>query len=132
MSKDVMEVAVNLQKRFNKINEIYDLTKQMQESLYRNDVYSLKLIVRMRTKAMLEVDKIDNSRNELVDSFPESERTAILNSMSEKANPEELTSVALKKINDIYMQSRRALEKTIALDKVVNIKANKGNARSTY
>ena len=132
MSRDLMEVAVNLQKRYNKINEIYELTKQMQESLYRNDIYSLKIIVRMRSEAMLEVDKIDTGREELINDFLESERAAILNSMSVKAKPEELTTPALKKINDIYMNTRKTLEKTIALDKIVNIKANKGNSNRAY
>ncbi|MPN32454.1 hypothetical protein SDC9_179932 [bioreactor metagenome] len=132
MSRDLMEVAVNLQKKYNKINELYELTKQMQESLYRNDIYSLKIIVKMRSEAMLEVDKIDTSRQELIDSFLENERAAILNSMSVKAKPEELTTPALKKINDIYMNTRKTLEKTIALDKIVNIKANKGNSNHAY
>lgn len=132
MSRDLMEVAVNLQKKYNKINEIYELTKQMQESLYRNDIYSLKIIVKMRSEAMLEVDKIDTGRQELIDSFLENERAAILNSMSVKAKPEELTTPALKKINEIYMNTRKTLEKTIALDKIVNIKANKGNSNRAY
>ncbi len=132
MGKDLMEIAINLQKRYNKINEIYDLTKQMRESLYRNDIYSLKIIVRMRTKAMLEVDKIDNYRQELINSFSEGERTAISISMSVNAKPEEMTSAALKKINEIYMQSRRLLEKTIALDTAVNTMARKGNINYAY
>lgn len=132
MGKDFLEIAVNLQKRYNKINEIFDLTKQMQESLYRTDIYSLKITIRMRTKAMLEVDKIDNDRQALIDSLPESERASILSSMSVDAKQEDLTTAALKKINDIYLKSRRLLEKTIELDKIVTSKAKKGNINYNY
>lgn len=132
MGKDLMEIAVYLQKRYNKINEIYNLTKQMEESLHRNDIYSLKITLRMRSKAMIEVERIDGTRQELINSYPESEREAILYSMSEKAKPEELTTPTLKKINEVYMQSRSILEKTIALDKIVCDKAKKGNINYTY
>lgn len=132
MSKNAMEIAVNLQKKYNKMNEIYDLTKQMQESLYRDDLYSLKLIVRMRTKAMIEIDHIENERLELIEELPEDEKGSILQSMSEEAVHEKLNTPELKKINEIYMQFRRILEKTIELDKVVNLKANKGNSSYAY
>ena len=132
MSKNAMEIAVNLQKKYNKMNEIYDLTKQMQESLYRDDLYSLKLIVRMRTKAMIEIDHIENERLELIEELLEDEKGSILQSMSEEAVHEQLNTPELKKINEIYMQFRRILEKTIELDKVVNLKANKGNSSYAY
>lgn len=132
MSKSAMEIAVNLQKKYNKMNEIYDLTKQMQESLYRDDIYSLKLIVKMRTKAIIEIDDIENECQELISRFSEEEKAGILKSMSEEAIDEQLQTPELKKINEIYLQFRRSLKKTIELDKVVNLKANKGNSIYAY
>lgn len=132
MSKSAMEIAVNLQKKYNKMNEIYDLTKQMQESLYRDDIYSLKLIVKMRTKAIIEIDDIENECQELISRLSEEEKAGILKSMSEEAIDEQLQTPELKKINEIYLQFRRSLKKTIELDKVVNLKANKGNSIYAY
>lgn len=122
MDSDLVAIALNLQKKYTKFNEIYDLTKQIEDSLYRNDLYSLKLVIRMRTKAMLEAEEIDYKRQELLDAMPEDKKQIIMGLMNKDADSNDVDK---KRICNIYRQIKLTINKTITLDKAVNEKMNR-------
>ncbi|MCI1999885.1 MAG: hypothetical protein LKJ75_03230 [Clostridia bacterium] len=124
MDSDLMGIALNLQKKYTKFNEIYNLTKQIEESLYRDDMYSLRLIVNMRTTAILELEKIEYNRKDLINALPDDKKNIVNELMSENAKDSDTCSDIGKKINNIYRQTRKVMEKTVLLDKAVNKKLN--------
>ncbi|MCI1959320.1 MAG: hypothetical protein LKJ25_06820 [Clostridia bacterium] len=124
MDSDLMGIALNLQKKYTKFNEIYNLTKQIEEFLYRDDMYSLKLIVNMRTTAILELEKIEYNRKDLINALPDDKKNIVNELMSENAKDSDTYSDIGQKINNIYRQTRKVMEKTVLLDKAVNKKLN--------
>lgn len=128
MSTTFMGIALNLQKKYNKISELQDVTKQMAEALQRNDLYALQLLMKMRTEVMLEIDDIDYAREELLNSLPDNEEMQVRSALSRQIVEEEFHNADLQRVNDIYKKIARSLESTIQYDKVINLKIGGENS----
>lgn len=125
MDSDLLGIALNLQKKYTKFNEIYDLTRQIEEALNRNDMYSIKLIVDMRTAAMAEAENIEYERQDLINELPDDKKQVVMDLMSQTEND---TCVGIgKKIYSISNQTKALIDKTIALDNAVSKKMNRKN-----
>ena len=122
METEILDVAINLQKKYTKVNEIYNITKQIEESLYRNDYISLKIIIDMRTDVMLEVDDIDYEREILINNFTDDKKEFLRSLMQKGLNQDNIKDSSYFKINELYMKINRELEKIISLDKILNLK----------
>lgn len=118
----LMDIAVNLQKKYNKINELQDTTKQMGDSLQRNDLYAFQLLMKIRTGVMLEVDSIDYQRDDLLQCLPETEKKLVLDALSTKVQESQLELPEIRRIHEIYMKIERSLESTIRYDKAISVK----------
>lgn len=128
MSTTFMGIALNLQKKYNKISELQDVTKQMAEALQRNDLYALQLLMKMRTEVMLEIDDIDYAREELLNSLPDNEEMQVRSALSRQIVEEQFHNADLQRVNDIYKKIARSLESTIQYDKVINLKIGGENS----
>lgn len=122
MSTTFMGITLNLQKKYNKMNELQDVTKQMAEALQRNDLYAFQLLMEMRTGVMLEIDDIDYAREDLLKCLPANQESLVREALSTKTTEQQLTNADLQRMNDIYKKTARNLEVTIQYDKAINMK----------
>lgn len=122
MSTTFMGITLNLQKKYNKMNELQDVTKQMAEALQRNDLYAVQLLMEMRTEVMLEIDDIDYAREDLLKCLPANQESLVREALSTKTTEQQLANADLQRMNDIYKKTARNLEVTIQYDKAINMK----------
>lgn len=122
MSTTFMGITLNLKKKYNKMNELQDVTKQMAEALQRNDLYAFQLLMEMRTGVMLEIDDIDYAREDLLKCLPANQESLVREALSTKTTEQQLANADLQRMNDIYKKTARNLEVTIQYDKAINMK----------
>lgn len=122
MGATLLGVSLNLQKKYNKVNELQDITKQMAESLQRNDIYSFQLLMKMRTEVMLEIDSIDYAREDLLNEMAQQDKKTALWVMGKQVEESQLKTPELQRLYAIHEKIGRCLARTIQLDKGMNLK----------
>lgn len=128
MDKDILQVALQLRKKTNIYSEVFDLTKQLQDVMSRNDDKSIKLIMNMRKDAMLSSESIELELQRLIDLLPEEKRVDVKSQMNKKFDTKGAT-IGTYPIYDIHMSGQSILEKTIAIDKRLQMKFNMAKNR---
>lgn len=119
-------IMIGLQKKLSKMNEILDLTKQMDDALQRNDPVSLQMVLEMRQGVMMEVDEIDYEAHSLLERMAEEERNKILDILAMKQEAIEIFE--LKKIDELNRKIKAVLKQTITIDKHLNMKIGENNS----
>lgn len=119
------KILLNLQKKFNQVNEVMNMTKEIETALNLNDHESLRLVLMMRSKAMAQVDEIDAYNLAAIDELP---------TVSDKKRVHDLLLPHTKatKFEDpmeqrIYESNQRILsllQKVMVIDSVLNKKMN--------
>lgn len=117
-----MEILLNLQKKFNKVNELQDVTKQMAECLQRNDIFSFELLMDMRADVMLELDSIEYAQEDMLQGLSEMEEKQVRKALTLGVDESQLKTVDLRRIHEIYGKIKRSLENTIQFDKAISLK----------
>ncbi len=96
------EILLNLQKKYTKVNEFQDVTKQMAESLQRNDLYSFRLLMKMRTQVILELESIDYAQEDLMKGLSENEEKQVRSALSKETEERQFEVPELQRMNNIY------------------------------
>lgn len=115
------EILVRVQRNYVHMVEIERLTKDIGDSLSRNDKESVELLLKMRGE---EMDKAGTTKHEiqtLLEAMDGEERDKLrswLNGES-KYKPDDFES---RKIAELGGQTQQVLKRTISLDKVLNSK----------
>ena len=118
MSKDLLDLAVLERKKYNELNEVMDLTRQLGEALDRGDKVSVQILVAMRQDPILRLEEINRTAKERRKGLPqeEAERVGALLNGSEPRGQEEKTFLEQSK------QFRSLLERVVELDRRVNLR----------
>lgn len=117
--KEILQnIAVYLQKKYNGLNEIENLTKQLQDALSYGDRVTIRMLIKMRQEEMDKIDQIDLKKTRILNILSENKKRALKKGDSSPflAENEDL----VKKIAEIEHKNHRVLEKLIELDKFVN------------
>lgn len=122
MNTASMEIILNLQKKYNKANELQDVTKQMAECLQRNDLYAFQLLLEMRTEIMLELDNLQYAQEELIQNLSEKEQALVKRVLTLDVEASLLESSDFRRMNEIYCKIKRSMESTIQYDKAISLK----------
>lgn len=117
-----MEIILNLQKKYNKANELQDVTKQMADCLQRNDLYAFELYLEMRTEIMLELDNLQYIQEELIRKLSEKEEALVKSILTLDVEASLLENQDVRRMNEIYCKIKRSLESTIQFDKAISLK----------
>lgn len=115
---DLMDLAVLERRKYNYLNEVLDLTRQLGEVMERRDEKSAKMVVAMRQDPILrlqEVDQIARERRESLDQ-EQKERLAALLAGAAPGNAGERT------FQEQAGQARRLLEKVVDLDRRISLR----------
>lgn len=117
------EVLIRVQRNYVHMVEIERLTKDMADSLSRNDKESVELLLKMRGE---EMDQASTTKNEIqtileaMDTKEKEKFRSWLNGGGEKKF--EPDSFEARKIAELSGQTQQVLNRTINLDKVLNSK----------
>lgn len=115
------EILRRVQRNYMHMIEIERLTKDMGDSMARNDKESMQLILKMRGE---EMDKYGTAKREIeiiLDTADAEEREKFFSWLKgeTKYEPDEPET---KKIAELSTKTRQLLKRTIDLDKVLNTK----------
>ena len=118
MSKDLLDLAVLERKKYNELNEVMDLTRQLGEALDRSDKVSIKMLVAMRQDPILRLEEIERTAKERRKSLPqeEAERVEALLGGAAPRGQEEKT------FQEQSRQARSLLERVVELDRRINLR----------
>ena len=117
------EVLIRVQRNYVHMVEIERLTKDMADSLSRNDKESVELLLKMRGE---EMDQVSTAKHEIqtileaMDGEDQKKLRSWLN--GENGKKYEPDSFESRKIAELSSQTQQVLSRTINLDKVLNSK----------
>lgn len=113
-----MDLTVLERKKYNNLAEVLDLTKQLGESLDRNDQVAVRMIIAMRQDPLLHLEETQQTARDRKKSLqPEDqERVRALLDGAEPRSNEERTFL------DQSGKTRRLLERVVELDRRVSLR----------
>ena len=115
----LQQIAVLAQKRYNGLNEIENVTNQLQDALHYNDVVTIRMLIRMRQQTMDEIDHFDRQRKELMELLTPEQREELKHGEAQHFAE---GGVFVQKIAEIQQKSQALLKRLIAQDERVNRK----------
>lgn len=130
MDQDILQVALQLRKKTNVYAEVFDLTKQLQDVMSRNDDKSIKLIMNMRKEVMLASEPIEIELKRLIENLPTDKQLEVKSQMNKKFDTKG-APVGTYPIYDIHMGGQAVLGRTIDIDKRLQMKFNMIKNRKT-
>lgn len=120
-NKLIQYIMFLAKKKYDAVEQIFNYTKDTLESLSQNDFYTVDILLDMRANLMNDADNCDAEILRLQNELSEESRFRIACEMSDAQLLAEL-SFEESKIKELYTLTRRALAKTIELNKVLEIK----------
>lgn len=115
------EILKRVQRNYVHMVEIERLTKDMADSLARNDKKSAELILKMRGEEMDQAGTAKHEIQTLLEAM-DGEDKEKLRSWLNGEKKYEPDSFEAKKIAELGSQTQQILDRTISLDKVLNSK----------
>lgn len=115
------EILKRVQRNYVRVVEIERLTKELGAALSRNDQESAQLLVRMRQDEMEQANETKQEVRLLLQSA-DGEEQKKLRSWLLGETRYEADSFEAKKIAEISGQLNQALNRTISVDKAINLK----------
>lgn len=119
MEKPVMDALVLMKRTGNLLNEMEDLTKQIAESLDRNDRVSMEMLIAMREEPLGKLHEADRILREQLEEMPNREEAAQLAAMLNGGAPAQEADLQ-KMLCEQVNQNKRRLEQVIAMDQRIN------------
>ena len=121
---DWLELTVLEKKKYNYLVEIQDLTRQLAESLDRNDQVSTRMLVAMRQEPLLQLEELKQAVEAKETSLLPQERERV-SALREGAAPKgEEETIYHNQVGTV----RRLLERVIALDERLNRRLARGKS----
>ena len=117
----MMDALVLMKRTGNLLNEMEDLTKQIAESIDRNDRVSMEMLVAMREEPLGKLHEADRILREQLADMPDREGAAQLAAMLNGAAPSQegdLPKMLCEQVN----QNKRRLEQVVAMNQRINQK----------
>lgn len=116
--KEILEIHILERKKFNLLNEVLDLSKQIGQSMDRNDQVSLRMLLGLRQEPIEKLEELKIQLASVVKSYPTEEAEhlkKVLGGRASNNKPEE----ALK---NQALATKKLLEQVLALDERINRK----------
>lgn len=128
--KTVMDALVQMKRTGNLLNELWDLTQQLGESIDRNDQVSTQMLIAMREEPLGKLQAADQALREQLEALPQREDGLMLAAMlngGAPADPAQRTQVML--CEQVASNNRR-LKQVMELDRALNQRL--GREKSVY
>lgn len=115
---ELMDLTVLERKKYNYLNEVLDLSKQMGEALDRGDEVSMQMLLALRGDPILHLQEVDQTARSRRESLSPQARQR-LKELLEGAQPQEQGEALFAEQSG---KARRLLERVIALDKQLSLR----------
>lgn len=121
------KILDNLKVKCRHVDNIMNLTKDMEQAMLSNDTVSFGTLLDMRGQVMEAVDKLDSENREIVSRFPSplKERIAGIIMPKKEAEPLTLENPLETNIYDTNKRIATLLAKIIKLDTSINQKVSR-------
>lgn len=116
----LQQIAILLQKKYNGLNEIENITKQLQDALGYDDIVSIRMLIVMRQEEMDSIDEIDAEHQACLEGLTEVQKNALKTGSVRPFSGENAAMV--EKIAEMQQKNKRLLQRLIEQDKIVNRK----------
>ena len=118
MSQELLELAVLERKKYNYLNEVLDLTRQLGEALDRNDQVSARMLVAMRQDPILRLEETDRTAKDRRTALPAGvrQRLEALLAGAQPQGSEEQTFL------EQAGKARSLLERVVELDRRISLR----------
>lgn len=115
----LMEILKEMQKKYRCIAEIEHITRDMGDSLSRNDKASVQLLLEMRQEEMDKTSVCDRNIHYLLEAMPAGESMLVSQWMKGKASGE-VDGPLAEKLAEKGNNIKQALKRTIEIDRHIS------------
>ena len=128
--KAVMDALVQMKRTGNLLNELWDLTQQLGQSIDRNDQVSTQMLIAMREEPLGKLQETDRALREQLDALPGREDAGILAAMLNGGPPADPGQDAMRMLCEQVASNNRRLKQIMELDRRLNQRL--GREKSAY
>ena len=126
--KTVMDALVQMKRTGNLLNELEDLTKQMGESIDRNDQVSLEMLIAMRKEPLTKLQEADQAIRDQIELLPDKLEAAQLASMLNGGPPADSGERLQQQLCEQVAVNNRSLKRIMELDRQLNERLARENS----
>ena len=118
--KTVMDALVQMKRTGNLLNELEDLTKQMGQSIDRNDQVSLQMLIAMREDPLGKLQAADQAIRDQLELLADKLEAAQLASMLNGGLPADSNVRMQQQLCEQVASNNRRLKQIMELDRRLN------------
>ena len=115
---ELMDLTVLERKKYNYLNEVMDLSRQMGEVLDRSDEVSVQMLLAMRGEPILHLQEVDQTAKRRRESLEQSDRERLEQLLAGAGPQSREESLFAEQAG----KARRMLEQVVELDKRLSIR----------
>ena len=118
--KTVMDALVQMKRMGNLLNELEDLTRQMGETIERNDQVSLQMLIAMREEPLGKLQAADQAVRDQLELLADKMEAAQMASMLNGGPPADSDDRTQQQLCEQVAANNRRLKQIMELDRRLN------------
>ena len=126
--KTVMDALVQMKRTGNLLNELLDLTRQLGESIDRNDQVSTQMLIAMREEPLGKLQAADKALREQLEALDDREEAGQLAAILNGGGAGDDAGRTVEMLCDQVALNRRRLKQVTDLDRVLNQRIARGKS----
>ena len=126
--KTVMDALVQMKRTGNLLNELLDLTRQLGESIDRNDQVSTQMLIAMREEPLGKRQAADKALREQMEALDDREEAGQLAAILNGGGAGDDAGRTVEMLCDQVALNRRRLKQVTDLDRVLNQRIARGKS----
>ena len=126
--KAVMDALVQMKRTGNLLNEVEDLTRQIGESIDRNDQVSMQMLIGMREEPLAKLQAADQALREQLEDLDDRYEAAQLASMLNGGLPADPEVRSQQMLCDQVASNNRHLKRIMEMDQRLSQRLSQGNS----
>lgn len=118
--KTVMDALMQMKRTGNLLNELWDLTQQLGQSIDRNDQVSSQMLIAMREEPLGKLQAADQALRDQLEALPNRDTAHQLAAMLNGGRPADPAQQSQVMLCDQVASNNRRLKQIMELDKALN------------
>ncbi len=120
MNNDFLDALMQEKKRYQLLNEVFDLTVQLSEAVDRMDRTSVAMLISMRQEPILGMQEVDRNLTVLTGRIENDARREYVTSLLKGGAPTEKSGEWEQKLAAQVAQNKRLLARLVQIDQRQN------------
>lgn len=126
--KTVMDALMQMKRTGSLLNELWDLTQQLGQSIDRNDQVSTQMLIAMREEPLGKLQAADQALRDQLEALPNRDTARQLAAMLNGGQPAEPSQQSQVMLCDQVASNNRRLKQIKELDKALNQRLGRENS----